>query len=382
MEAAMNYANDNHHTDPITFFSVCSGIEAASVAWNPLGWKCVGVSEIEKFPSAVLAHHYPDVRNHGDFTKVDVSTLPRVDILCGGTPCQAFSVAGLRRSLDDERGNLSLSFVRLAHELADRNGLRNVVWENVPGVLSTKDNAFGCFLGALVGADDAVPPPGGGRKWPSHGMVSGPKGRAAWAIKDAQYFGVPQRRRRVVVVADFGNGADPATVLFELYGVQGNTPPRREARKDVAPTISARTKSGGGLGTDFDLDGGLVTSTGDTAHCLNAGGMGRQDYETETNDRARCHRHSGAGGKREPGQWPARQGLSGRHSVHAGGPEQGSGCLQPNGQSVASPRASASACRAFRTTTPTSRGAASRTRRTARATRRSATVGQFPCLSG
>lgn len=267
-------ANDN---DSITFFSVCSGIEAASVAWTPLGWRCVGVSEIEKFPSAVLAHHYPDVKNHGDFTAVDVTTLPRVDILCGGTPCQAFSVAGLRRSLDDARGNLSLSFVRLAHELADNNGLRNVVWENVPGVLSTKDNAFGCFLGALVGADDAVPPPAG-RRWPDEGMVSGPKGRAAWAILDAQYFGLAQRRKRVILVADFGTGADPAAVLLEFHGLSRNPPARGEAGKDIATAFSASAKGGGGLGTDFDLDGGLIEAER-IAPTVGTGTRGVGDFE-------------------------------------------------------------------------------------------------------
>lgn len=180
----MKHDNDN---GPITFFSVCSGIEAASVAWLPLGWKCAGVSEIEKFPSAVLAYHYPRTPNLGDFTKIDVATIGRVDILCGGTPCQAFSVAGLRGSLGDARGNLSLEFVRLAHELANGNGLRNVVWENVPGVLSTKDNAFGCFLAGLVGADDAIPPPRA-RKWPDAGMVSGPRGRAAVAYPRCSIF--------------------------------------------------------------------------------------------------------------------------------------------------------------------------------------------------
>lgn len=251
----MIHANDNH--TGLRFLSVCSGIEAASVAWHPLGWKAVAFSEIEKFPSAVLKHHYPDVPNLGDFTKIDTKTLGRVDILAGGTPCQAFSVAGLRLSLADVRGNLSLEFVRLAHELAANNGLRNVVWENVVGVLSTKDNAFGCFLAGLVGADSAIESPRRG-KWARHGMVSGPKGRAAWAVKDGQFFGVAQRRRRVLVVADFGNGADPAAVLFEPESVFRDTPPSREAGKDIAPTISARTKGGGGLGTDFDLDGGLV----------------------------------------------------------------------------------------------------------------------------
>lgn len=253
----MQHANDNN--TGIRFLSVCSGIEAASVAWHPLGWKAVAFSEIEKFPSAVLKHHYPDVPNLGDFTKIDTQTLGRVDILAGGTPCQAFSVAGLRQGLGDARGNLTLKFVELAHELANGNGLRNVVWENVVGVLSDKGNAFGCFLAGLVGADSAIEPPRRG-KWARHGMVSGPKGRAAWAVKDGQFFGVAQRRRRVLVVADFGNGADPAAVLFEPESMFRDTPPSREAGKDIAPTISARTKGGGGLGTDFDLDGGLVQS--------------------------------------------------------------------------------------------------------------------------
>ncbi len=274
----MKHDNDNN---ALRFLSVCSGIEAASVAWNPLGWQAVAFSEIEKFPSAVLAHHYPDVPNLGDFTKIDTSALGRVDILCGGTPCQAFSIAGARRSLEDARGNLTLAFVELAHELAAGNGLRNAVWENVPGVLSTKDNAFGCFLAGLVGADDTLLPPDG-HKWPNTGMVAGTRARAAWRVLDAQYFGLAQRRKRVVVVADFGSGADPAAVLFERKSLSGNTPPRRETGKSVAPTISARPTGGGGLGTDFDLDGGLISSTGSVAHCLNAGGMGRQDYETET----------------------------------------------------------------------------------------------------
>lgn len=294
MESKMQHANDNH--TGLRFLSVCSGIEAASVAWHPLGWQCIGVAEIEPFPAFVLAHHYgagrpkfmpnpgePGIKlkdqrsrktalkavsrlpvesvltNWGDFTKIDIKTLGRVDILAGGTPCQAFSVAGLRQSLADARGNLSLEFVRLAHELSANNGLRNVIWENVVGVLSTKDNAFGCFLAGLVGADSAIEPPRRG-KWARHGMVSGPKGRAAWAVKDGQFFGVAQRRRRVLVVADFGNGADPAAVLFEPESMFRDTPPSRETGKDVTPTISARTKGGGGLGTDFDLDGGLIES--------------------------------------------------------------------------------------------------------------------------
>lgn len=297
----------------LRFLSVCSGIEAASVAWPQ--WQAVAFAEIEKFPSAVLAHHYPNVPNLGDFTKIDTASLGRVDILCGGTPCQAFSVAGARRSLDDDRGNLTLAFVGLAHELADGNGLRNVIWENVPGVLSTKDNAFGCFLAALVGADGACvpvdPQPVSGRsnrrwgwsakerrhyiKWPRYGVVVGPKGRAAWAVKDAQYFGLAQRRERVVVVADFGNGADPAAVLFEPEGVCRDSPPSRETREGVAGAAKGGAGGCGGLGTDFDLGGWLVETAVayggnrtsgpiDVATAVNAHGgpHGRLDFESET----------------------------------------------------------------------------------------------------
>jgi DNA (cytosine-5)-methyltransferase 1 len=160
----------------VKYLSVCSGIEAASVAWHPLGWAPVAFSEIETFPSAVLAHHYPDVPNLGDMTEMDVEPLGDIDILVGGTPCQAFSVAGLRQSLDDARGNLTLSYVRLIHELVEHHALRNAVWENVPGVLSTKDNAFGCFLGAIVGSDEPLIP----SPKPADGKSE--IGRASWSV--------------------------------------------------------------------------------------------------------------------------------------------------------------------------------------------------------
>lgn len=152
------------------FGSVCSGIEAASVAWNPLGWEAAWFSEIESFPCALLAHHYPNVPNLGDMTTI----APRIlsgeveapDILCGGTPCQAFSVAGLRKSLDDARGNLSLVFCELANAIDTARLVRGlppsiIFWENVPGVLNTKDNAFGCFLAGLAQCDVPLEVPGG-----------------------------------------------------------------------------------------------------------------------------------------------------------------------------------------------------------------------------
>lgn len=232
-----------------------SGIGAPEMAL-PADW--LWCAEVEKFPSAVMAARHPETENLGDVTADDfmqrVSSFGKLDLLVGGPPCQAFSVAGLRKGMEDSRGNLTLRWVEILHATRPRNA----VTENVPGWLSMPDNAFGCFLGALVGADDALHSPINDGKWPSSGMVAGPGARAAWRVLDAQYFGVAQRRRRVFVVADFGEGADPAAVLFERKGLRRDIAPGGEERKDVAPTISARTKGGGGLGTDFDCDGGLV----------------------------------------------------------------------------------------------------------------------------
>jgi site-specific DNA-cytosine methylase len=227
------------------FGSVCSGIEAASVAWHPLGWQAAWLSEIEPFPSAVLAHHYPTAPNLGDMTALPKRILSgeveAPDLFCGGTPCQAFSVAGLRQSLDDDRGNLSLTFVEIANAIDNRRLDAGhvpaiIFWENVPGVLNTKDNAFGCFLGALAGEDAPLEP--AGKRWTNAGCVYGPQRAVAWRVFDAQYFGVAQRRRRVFVVASAGEKFDPASVLFEFEGVRRDTAPRREAGERIAPCVT------------------------------------------------------------------------------------------------------------------------------------------------
>lgn len=231
--------------------SVCSGIEAASKAWEPLGWKPAWFSEIEPFPSAVLAHHWPEVINLGDMTKiadaVRAGDVEAPDVLVGGTPCQAFSIAGLREGLSDDRGQLTLSYVELANAIDAKRRERGepeaiIVWENVPGVLSSKDNAFGCFLAGLAGESSELQPAGG--KWTHAGCVSGPERVIAWRVLDAQFFGVAQRRRRVFVVASARKGFDPAAVLFELDSMRRDSAPRRESQPEIARNAGERSKVG------------------------------------------------------------------------------------------------------------------------------------------
>ena len=201
------------------YLSVCSGIEAASVAWESLGWTPVAFAEIEKFPSKVLAHHYPGVANLGDMTRFREWDIERdaVDVLVGGTPCQSFSVAGLRKGLDDPRGNLALTFIAMV----DHYRPEWVIWENVPGVLSSSGGRdFGSFLGALGQL--------------GYGF--------AYRVLDAQYFGVPQRRRRVFVVAhSSGDSRRAAQVLFEPESLRGDTPKGRKTGQDTAQCLTTGT---------------------------------------------------------------------------------------------------------------------------------------------
>ena len=268
------------------YLSLFSGIEAASVAWKPLGWKCVGVSEISKFPCAVLAYHYPDVPNLGDITKItedDIRSLGPIDIIVGGFPCQDVSLAGKRKGLRDTDGKSTRSglffdamrIVRYARRYCE---LRYLLFENVPGLFSShKGQDFAEVVGEMAGCRFGVPRNG----WRSSGCATGPDGLVEWCTLDAQFFGLAQRRKRVFALADFGDWASRPPILLERESLRGNPPPRREKRQ-VAPPIPSRSSADGGLGTDFDLDGGLIASTGDISYCLNAGGMGRQDYETET----------------------------------------------------------------------------------------------------
>ena len=231
------------------YLSVCSGIEAATVAWHHMGWKPVGFSEIEPFPSKVLAHHYPDVTNFGDMTKFKEWKLDdTVELLVGGTPCQSFSVAGLRKGLADPRGNLMLTYLAMANHFKPKW----LLWENVPGVLSS--NRGHDFAALLQGMAEC-----------GYGF--------AYRVLDAQYFGVPQRRRRVFVVGCLGDWRSAAKVLFESESLCGDITPRRGEGKEVAPTITRgfgdrgydlNQIAGGGYKVDFPQDtvGALDTECG------------------------------------------------------------------------------------------------------------------------
>ena len=202
------------------YLSVCSGMEAATVAWSPLGWRAAAFAEVDPHACAVLAHHYPAVPNFGDMNRFKEWPDADVDVLVGGTPCQSFSIAGLRKGLDDPRGNLALTYLAIA----DRYRPEFLVWENVPGVLSSNGGRdFGAFLGGLGEL--------------GYGF--------AYAVLDAQYFGVPQRRRRVFVVGH-SDWRRAAAVLFERASLSGDSPPRREAGQRTARPVAASSAGGSG----------------------------------------------------------------------------------------------------------------------------------------
>lgn len=259
-------------TKQITYGSVCSGIEAASLAFEPLGWQPSWFAEIDKFAAAVLANRWPHVPNHGDMTtlpeKILYGDVDAPDVLVGGTPCQAFSVAGMRGSLDDDRGNLTLVLVRILDAI-DTVRLRRgqppalLIWENVPGVLSTKDNAFGCFLGALAGQSLPLEP--AGRRWTNAGCVFRPRRKIAWRTLDAQFFGVAQRRKRVFVIAGSGD-VDAAKILFESESVRGDFEAGNQAKENSAAFIegSFGAYSTSKVGGTLKASGGAIQGGSET----------------------------------------------------------------------------------------------------------------------
>lgn len=273
----------------MTIGTLCSGIGGIDLGFEQAGFECKFVVGIDKSCQNILRRHFPNAPMLSDMTECGAHNLPKVDVLAGGTPCQGFSVAGLRGSLADDRSNLCLQFVRIANELDP--GI--LVWENVCGCLSTKDNAFGCFLAALVGADTPlVPPRTIGRwnadkdgneyfSWPNAGVVAGPKRTAAWRVLDSQYFGVAQRRERVFVVVDTIGGCSPQ-ILFECEGVRRHSPPRREAGQSPAATLTGDASGGSSHGkkSGTDREGFLVVPELAKSLKTNSGGIDREDSHT------------------------------------------------------------------------------------------------------
>jgi DNA (cytosine-5)-methyltransferase 1 len=294
------------------FGSVASGIEGASAAWDALGWECVFASEIDPFPCEVLKYRFPHVPNLGDMTNFKEWPDANLDVLVGGTPCQSFSVAGLRKGLDDPRGDLTLTFAAIAA----RYRPRWLVWENVPGLLSSSGGRdFAAFLGLLTGTVVEVPPGG----WQTAGFVAGIPDAygVAYRVLDAQYCGVPQRRRRIILVGYSGDYRPAAAVLLELASLRGDPAPRRSPREGVARSLAggAAERSGSGdSGAVSETVGALTNGASDglgwrcgpdeaaaghaipttvpaltdvpvVSQCLNAGGHHggkRTDPETET----------------------------------------------------------------------------------------------------
>ena len=246
------------------YLSLFSGIEACTVAWHPLGWECVAVAEIEPFPCAVLAHHYPDVPNLGDVTKIteeDIKNLGQIDLVVFGSPCQNLSVAGNRKGLQGESSGLFYEAIRLISYARQYNGCRFALWENVPGAFSSnKGNDFREVVRELSANRDINTPKNG---WGSTGVALGENGLVEWRVLDAQYFGLAQRRKRVFAIVDFGNWQDRPPILLEPKGVCGDTPPSRETGEKIAANTQISTVREGSFGTFVDSPvGGTAKASG------------------------------------------------------------------------------------------------------------------------
>ena len=228
----------------IRYLSLFSGIEAATAAWEPLGWQCVAVAEIEPFPCAVLSHHYPDVPNLGDVSGITVALLAdlgRIDVVVGGSPCQDLSVAGKRAGLAGERSGLFHEQLRIFHAARTVCGARFLLWENVPGAFSTHGGRdFAVVVGAMAGGEFHVPE----GSWGNEGVALGENGLVEWSVLDAQWFGVAQRRRRVFALLDVGDWTGRPPILLEPEGLRGDSPPRRGERED-APARALCSTDGG-----------------------------------------------------------------------------------------------------------------------------------------
>lgn len=259
------------------YLSLFSGIEAASEAWIPLGWECVGVSEVNPFACRYLKHHYPDVPNLGDITKItkeQVEALGHIDVVVGGFPCTDLSIAGLRKGLLNEEGTATRSGLFFdAMRVAKWSGARFILVENVHGIFSSKKGAdFASVVAEMAGLDHVEVPKYG---WGSEGVALGDNGLLEWCTLDAQWFGVAQRRRRMFALLDTGDWQSRQPILLERESLRGDTPPSRSEREEIAGEVTD------GVGK-CSIEGLIHSTSGDISYCLNAGGMGRCDLESET----------------------------------------------------------------------------------------------------
>ena len=243
------------------YLSLFSGIEAATSAWHQLGWECVGVSEIEGFPCTLLAYRYPNVPNLGDVTKIteeQIAALGRIDAIIFGSPCQDLSVAGKRKGFTDESGDttrsgLFFTAMQIIGWARKHNGLRFALWENVPGAFSSsKGRDFAAVVDQLAGLEGTESPAKG---WGTEGCAIGSEAMVEWAVLDAQWFGVAQRRRRVFALADFGDWASRPPILLEPESLRGDSPPSREAGQAIAGALASRIDRGGFPGGDESCSG-------------------------------------------------------------------------------------------------------------------------------
>jgi len=266
----------------VRYLSLFSGIEAVTVAWKPLGWECVGFAEIEPFPCAVLKHHYPDIPNLGDITKItekQIGELGRIDVVVWGSPCQDLSVAGKKRGLDGERSGLFRIGWNIVQMARKNNGCRFSVWENVPGVFSiNRGRDFAEVVGTMAGLEHVDPPSHG---FGTEGVALGPNGLVEWATLDAQWRGVAQRRRRVFALADFGNWQDRPPILLEPEGLRGDSPPSREERKRFAPDVALRIGSSGTGNLDSGKKFGEDSLIADVAWALQERDFKGPDSDTK-----------------------------------------------------------------------------------------------------
>lgn len=259
------------------YLSLFSGIEAATVAWKPLGWECVSVSEIEKFPCAVLAHHYPNVPNLGDVTKItleQIKALGRIDLVVFGSPCQDLSIAGNRKGLDGERSGLFFSAIRIIRWAKQYCQCRFALWENVPGAFSSNKGAdFAAVVEQMAGCRDITVPKNG---WGTEGAALGDDGMLEWSVLDAQFFGLAQRRKRVFALVDSGDWFNRSPILLEPESMRGNHPQSGHSKQDNTSSVAKclTRRSAGGQNQDLETANFVVHGTqdpivnNDLAHCL------------------------------------------------------------------------------------------------------------------